>query len=420
MAELLRMPEVSANLETAVLASWSIAEGESFQVKDIVAVIETEKAVVDFEVELAGVLVRKLVVEGAEVPVGDPIAVVASLEEAIGDVDAVIAELTGDAESKSTEPTGMSSVSSEIPDEVHSSAPAAATSPGGARRFSSPLARKLAREAGLELLDVDGTGPGGRIVRRDVIAAMRAQGASSTIVAQVPESAHAPAAPAFTDTPHSRLRKVIASRLMESKATAPHFYLRGSAEVSSLLRMREEINAGGDVRVSVNDILIKAMSKAHLAVPGLNVIWTPEAIRSFSVVDISVAISTPGGLVTPVIRGVDAMSVSEIARTVKDFAERGRTGRLQQAELEGGTATISNLGMFGTEEFAAIINPPQASILAVGATRQEAVVRDGEVLVGTVLRYTLSVDHRPVDGVLAAEWMRAFTDLLEHPARILA
>ena len=184
--------------------------------------------------------------------------------------------------------------------------------------------------------------------------------------------------------------------------------------------MREEINDGGDVRVSVNDILIKAMAKAHQMVPGLNVIWMPEAIRSFTSVDISVAISTPGGLVTPVIRGVDRLSVTEISRVVKDFAERGRAGRLQQSELEGGTATISNLGMFGTEDFAAIINPPQASILAVGASQQAAVVRDGAIAVGTVMRYTLSVDHRPVDGVLAAEWMRVFTELLEHPARILA
>jgi len=419
MAELLRMPEVSANLESAILTNWSIAEGDTFQVKDIVAVIETEKAVVDYEAESSGVLVRKLVSDGADVPVGDPIAVVAAVGETIADIDAVVLQLAGDVAAATSGTENPS-----VPDVTVVEAVAAHAEPlsteHGERRFSSPLARKIAREAGLDLASVTGSGPGGRIVRRDVNAAVLSAGAKPIASPQPATAVSALAASDFTDTPHSKLRKLIAVRLVESKTTAPHFYVRGSAEVSSLLRMREEINDGGDVRVSVNDILIKAMAKAHQQVPGLNVIWMPEAIRSFSSVDISVAISTPGGLVTPVIRGVDRLSVTEISRIVKDFAERGRAGRLQQSELEGGTATISNLGMFGTEDFAAIINPPQASILAVGATKQEAVVRDGEIAIGTVLRYTLSVDHRPVDGVLAAEWMRAFTSLLEHPSRILA
>ena len=419
MAELLRMPEVSANLESAILTNWSIAEGDTFQVKDIVAVIETEKAVVDYEAESSGVLVRKLVSDGADVPVGDPIAVVAAVGETIADIDAVVLQLAGDVAAAISETEHSSAPDVTVVEAVAAHAEPLSTE-HGERRFSSPLARKIAREAGLDLASVSGSGPGGRIVRRDVNAAVLSAGAKPIASPQPAAAVSALVASEFTDTPHSKLRKLIAVRLVESKTTAPHFYVRGSAEVSSLLRMREEINDGGDVRVSVNDILIKAMAKAHQQVPGLNVIWMPEAIRSFSSVDISVAISTPGGLVTPVIRGVDRLSVTEISRIVKDFAERGRAGRLQQSELEGGTATISNLGMFGTEDFAAIINPPQASILAVGATKQEAVVRDGEIAIGTVLRYTLSVDHRPVDGVLAAEWMRAFTSLLEHPSRILA
>jgi len=420
MAELLRMPEVSANLESAILSNWMVAEGDPFEIKDVIAVIETEKAVVDYEIETAGVLMRRLVTEGDEVLVGDPIAVIGRIGETITDIDVVVSRLLGESEVP-VEPASTSSAM-DTPTVPPVSTDAVHAGTAGVRRFSSPLARKFAREAGLDISGLVGSGPGGRIVRRDVVAAISqsdsAQTSSAPISAQAPSANSLPVD--YIDTPHSRLRKVIASRLTESKATAPHFYLRGSAEVSSLLRLRQEINEGGDTRVSVNDFLIKAMGKAHLIVPGLNVIWTPEAIRSFSSVDISVAISTEGGLVTPVIRGVEKLSLTEVSRIVKDYAERGRTGRLQQSELEGGTATISNLGMFGTEEFAAIINPPQASILAVGATREEAIVRDGQLAVGTVLRFTLSVDHRPVDGVLAAEWMSAFSDLLHHPARILA
>lgn len=415
MAELLRMPEVSANLESAILSAWSVDEGSTFTARDVIAVIETEKAVVDYEIETSGVLIRKLVADGAEVAVGDPIAVLAAVGESVADVDAVVAELAGGAAPAAAAP------SAEAPVAVETQGMAAGLPVE--RVFSSPLARKLAREAGLDVAVLTGTGPNGRIVRRDVEAAVAsgavpaaqagASAASAASVAAVPSGG-------FVDIPHSRLRKAIANRLIESKTTAPHFYLRGSAEVSALLRMREEINDGAEVRVSVNDLLIKAIAKAHTLVPGLNVIWLPDAVRQFDSVDISVAISTPNGLVTPVVRGADRRSVTEISRIVKDFAERGRAGRLQQSELEGGSVSISNLGMFGTEDFAAIINPPQASILAVGAAREEPVVRDGVLAVGNVLRFTLSVDHRPVDGVLAAEWMREFTTLLEHPARILA
>lgn len=406
MAELLRMPEVSANLESAVLSAWSIEEGAAFDAKDVVAVIETEKAVVDYEIETAGVLLRKLVADGEEVAVGDPIAVIAAVGESVADIDAVIAAL-GAASAKAP----------AVADPTPAPQPALAQvgAATGSRVFSSPIARKLAREAGLDLGSLTGSGPNGRIVRRDVEAA-----ASAPRAVVAPALAAPAAAAEFTDVAHSRLRRAIAARLTESKATAPHFYLRGSAEVSSLLRMREEINDGAEARISVNDLLIKAIAKAHTMVPALNVIWLPDAVRQFSSVDVSVAIATPNGLITPVVRGADTLSVTQISAIVHDFAERGRAGRLQQHELEGGSVSISNLGMFGTEEFAAIINPPQASILAVGATREEPVVRDGQLAVGTVLRYTLSVDHRPVDGVVAAEWMRAFTMLLEHPAKILS
>ncbi len=427
MPELLRMPEIAANMESAVLSSWMVAEGASYSAKDVIAVIETDKAVVDFEAEAGGTLVRRLAADGDEVEVGAPIALVAAEGESIADVDAALASLGVSAEAGATAAPAAEVAAPQAAAEVAPSdstsgpsAPAGAPATEGERRFSSPLARKMAREAGIDLAAIVGTGPNGRIVRRDVTAAIAAgPSAPAPTQVQVPAPQAAPAGEAV-DTPHTRLRRAIASRLVESKTTAPHFYVRGTADVEELLRLREQINDGGAVRVSVNDLLIKAMAKAHQLVPALNVIWTPDAIRSFSSVDIAVAIATDKGLVTPVLRSVERLTVSEVATSVRDFAERARSGRLQQHELEGGSTSISNLGMYGTEEFAAIINPPQASILAVGATRQEPVVRGGQVVPGTVMTVTLSVDHRPVDGVHAAEWMRAFVGLLERPAQILS
>ena len=223
----------------------------------------------------------------------------------------------------------------------------------------------------------------------------------------------------FEDVPNTRIRQAIARRLTESKQTAPHFYVRGSARVDKLLTLRREINDGGFVKVSVNDLIVKAVARAHALVPGLNVQWNGDSIRHFAGVDIAVAVATEGGLVTPVVRGVDSMTLQRLVESTQDLIGRAKERRLQQHELEGGSISVTNLGMYGTEEFAAIINPPQAAILAVGAAREEAVVEDGELAVGTVLRVTLAVDHRPVDGATAAEWMRTFVDLLEHPAQIL-
>jgi pyruvate dehydrogenase E2 component (dihydrolipoamide acetyltransferase) len=216
------------------------------------------------------------------------------------------------------------------------------------------------------------------------------------------------------------LRRAIASRLTESKQTTPHFYLRGTADAEKLWRLKEQLNTSSPVKITLNDLVIKAVAHAHTRVPAMNVIWAADAIRSFSAVDLSVAIGTDDGLVTPVIRAAERLSVSTIAAFVQDQAERARNGRLRQQDLEGGVATVTNLGMYGTAEFAAIINPPQSAILAVGAVREEPVARHGKVRVRRVMTVTLSVDHRPIDGVTAARWMQAFTALLEDPAQILA
>jgi pyruvate dehydrogenase E2 component (dihydrolipoamide acetyltransferase) len=215
------------------------------------------------------------------------------------------------------------------------------------------------------------------------------------------------------------MRKAIASRLVESKTTAPHFYLKASLVVDDLLALRKQINAAGDVKISVNDLIVAAAAKALAAFPEMNVIWTDEAIRQFADVDVAVAVQTERGLMTPVVRGADRLALGELSATIKDLATRAADNKLQAAELSGGTMTITNLGMFGVEEFAAIINPPQAAILAVGAAKPTPVVVDGEVVVKNVLTVVLSVDHRPVDGVLAAKWLGVFTSFVEAPLRIL-
>jgi len=427
MAELLRMPEVAAGMESALLSTWSVSVSTPYSAGDIIAVIETDKAVVDVEAETDGVILRILVADGDDVPVGAPIALIAGTSETITDIDAALRDLgVGDGATIAAAPNATSPAATR--DESATIAPAPGTIESTApvtRLFASPLARRMARDAGLDITQIDGTGPGGRIVRRDVEAATRTTPAvAPPATTPAPAPALAVKTPsdtaAFTDTPHTRLRRAIASRLTESKQTAPHFYLRGAANVDRLLAMRAELNAGETTRISVNDLVIKAVAKAHVIVPALNVTWTPDAIRSYSGVDIAVAIATENVLVTPVLRSVESMPISVVASTVKDYAERARAGRLQQHELEGGSISVTNLGMYGTEEFAAIINPPQAAILAVGAARQEPVAVDGALLVATVMRVTLSIDHRPVDGVNGAQWMKVFLDLLEHPARILA
>jgi pyruvate dehydrogenase E2 component (dihydrolipoamide acetyltransferase) len=442
--ELLRMPEIAAAQTSAVLASWPVAVGTTFSAQDVIATVETDKAVVDVEAEADGVILRALVAPGTEVPVGTAIALLGRPDERVEDVDAALAQLGVEVAASArpaAEPAGDGAV------------PSLPGSNGSGRTFASPLARRLAGEAGLLVTDLVGTGPGGRIVRRDVEAALArrvateeaevhdASPAASPLPASLPAvsvptpapapapaPAVAPRAPvpaprepaAYTDEPLSRMRRAVAARLTESVTTAPHFYVRGVARVDELLRVRAELNDGAEVAVSVNDLVVKAVARAHHLVPEMNVVWTGEAIRSFAGVDVAVAVATDSGLVTPVVRGVDGLAVTAVARATRDVAARAREGRLQQPELEGGSITVSNLGMFGVEEFSAIINPPQASILAVGAARQEPVVTDGRLGVATVLRVTLSVDHRPVDGAVAARWMSAFVSLLERPVRILA
>ncbi|MBM7508504.1 pyruvate dehydrogenase E2 component (dihydrolipoamide acetyltransferase) [Nocardioides salarius] len=467
MAHVLRMPGVAANDTEAVLAEWIVQVGADFAGSDVLATVETDKAAVDIEADDAGVVLHTLVPPGAQVEIGSPIAVLGAPGEQVDDLDALLAEL-GVAEAtdpvvpeRRDVPTDPESgaplaepsapaVEERAPTVVEEGAPAPVSKPNNGRIFASPLARKIAKDAGIPVEEIHGSGPRGRILRRDVDAAVAARADQPTTplveqrapasVAETPTTPlveqRAPAsvaetpAPtkqppptteaAYTDTPHSRMRRAVANRLQESKREAPHFYLRASLRVDKLIALRAELNDGATTRVSLNDLVVKAVAAAHERVPEMNVVWTAEATRAFSTSDIAVAVATDRGLLTPVVRDVGSLSVTALAARVADLAARAREGKLKQDELEGGSMSVTNLGMYGVEEFAAIINPPHAAILAVGAAREEAVVEDGQLVVGQVMRVTLSVDHRPVDGVVAAKWLAAFSDLVEHPLRILA
>ncbi len=393
MAALLLMPEVAADTDEAVLGKWAVAEGSAFSSGAVIAVVETSKAAVDVEADADGVLVRTLVAEGAEVGVGSPIALLAEPDETVDDIDAVLAALAGQA----APPVASKRPAQEPPYQQQ-------------RLFASPLARRLARDAGIPAESLRGSGPNNRIVRRDV---------ESAIAARANPPAMTDGHDDYTDVPHTRVRAATAAHLVASKQTAPHFYLRATADVTALVRLRTELNDGPGVRISVNDLVVKAVALAHTRVPEMNVVWTDTAVRRFETVDESIAVATDFGLVTPVVRSVERMTIAELATVTTDLTTRARARSLRQHELEGGSVTVTNLGMFGTEEFAAIINPPQSSILAVGAVRAAVVVREGRPSVGSVMTLTVSVDHRPVDGAVAARWMSELVSLIEKPVQLL-
>jgi pyruvate dehydrogenase E2 component (dihydrolipoamide acetyltransferase) len=415
MATILRMPEVLANATEAVVSAWIVDEGSTFSVGDTLAEVETEKALVDLPAEQDGILGRILAKPGDTTAVGAPIAVLIAQGETEADIDAVLGEMAASAPGSIVEPVAAEPVAVE-PARV--AAPIASES---RRLFVSPIARIRARDNGVDLETISGTGPGGRIVRVDVEAA---------IATRTPEPAPA-AAPAtvstaspspnggYTAIPHTGMRKAIARRLTESKSTVPHFYLTTECRVDELLALRARANESSSVKISVNDLVIKAVAAAFTDVPEANVTWTDTHLRRWDAVDIGVAVATDGGLLTPVVRGVEALTLTQVAATVAELVGRARAGRLRQDELEGGSFSVTNLGMYGTTEFSAIINPPQSGILAVGAAKPQPVVIDGQLAVATVMRCTLSVDHRAVDGALAARWLAAFTTRIENPLSIL-
>lgn len=413
MATLLRMPEVAANATHATLAAWSKKEGEPIAAGDCLAEVETDKAIVEISADSAGVMGQWLVPAGQEVEVGAPIAVLLAAGEAAADVQALLQA----AGAVATAPAAAAA--SAVPG---TPAPAATTAQAsGDRLRASPLARRLAAQRGVDLSRLQGSGPGGRIVKIDVERAQVAAPApASAPVAAAPAAAPAGSgASAFTEVPHSSMRRTIARRLAESKSTIPHFYLTVECRMERLLALRTEINASASRKISVNDFIVRAVAVALREVPQANVGWTDTAMRQYAQADVAVAVSTDTGLITPIVRAADRKTLSQISAEIADLAARARAGQLRPEEYQGGSFSVSNLGMHGVGAFSAIINPPQAAILAVGASQQKPVVENGELKVGTVMACTLSVDHRAIDGALAAQWLAAFQRAIEAPLSML-
>jgi pyruvate dehydrogenase E2 component (dihydrolipoamide acetyltransferase) len=422
MATVVRMPSVLAGASEAAISKWLVKPGDTIEVGDPFAELETEKAVVEYNSEVSGTIGRLVIPEGGSGEIGAPIAVLISAGETEADINAAL----GSDDGGPVAPPAPTSAASDTP-----AAPSPTAAPGlttssqaapvaGQRAFASPIARKMAREKGVDLTGLVGSGPSGRIVRRDIeeLAAVLSGAVAPTVV--TPASAHVMApAPGNTEIPLTGMRKAIARRLTESKATVPHFYVTTECKVDALLTVREQINAFSSVRVSVNDLVVKAVAGAFVDVPEANVTWGDSVIVKHGSVDIAIAVSTEGGLLTPVVRNVTAKSITVVSEEIKSLVSRANEKRLRQDELEGGSFSISNLGMFGTLEFAAILNPPQSGILAVGAAVDQPVVVDGELTVAKVMRCTLSADHRAIDGALAAQWLAAFTRRVENPVSLL-
>lgn len=422
MATIIRMPEVLAGASEAAIQSWLVEAGQELAVGAPLAEIETEKAVVEYAAETGGTVLKLLLAEGVSAKVGDPIALVGAPGETADDAP------TGDAAPVEAAPVAAAPVAAAPSQQSTSPSPEDAASSHTAhpsRQFVSPLVRRLARERGLDLSSIHGSGPDGRVVRRDLDALGAGQTSGEAKATATAPASSATAAPATAPSgetqlvPHTAMRRAIARRLTESKSTVPHFYLVADCRVDRLVALRAEANESSPVKLSINDFVLKAAATAFLSVPEANATWGETAVTRYSTVDMSVAVAIDGGLVTPVLRSVERMTLSEIARTVADLAERARAGKLRQHELEGGSFAVSNLGMYGITEFSAIINPPQSAILAVGRARPEAVVVDGQIEVGTIMTVTLSADHRVLDGALAAQWLAAFVAAVENPLGML-
>lgn len=418
MAHLIKLPSVAADADVGTLHQWLKQEGDTVAVGEALAEIETEKAIVEINAEHAGVLGRIVVQAGpASVPINTVIGVLlapgedaAAIDQALAENGAQAAKPAAATQPAATPAATANAASTAAPAPAARDAASDAPAPG-TRRFASPLARRLAAQWHVNLFDVQGTGPRGRIVRRDVEAAR-----DRAPVAAAPSANRA----AARRVPHSGMRRAIARRLTESKQQVPHFYLTVDCRMDALLALRAQANQGGAAKLSVNDFIVRAAALALREVPEVNASWQDDAIEFHAGADISVAVATDGGLVTPIVRDADVKPLSAIAAEIVELAGRAKVNRLKPEEFTGGSLTVSNLGMYGIKQFAAIINPPQAAILAVGAAERRPVVDDnGDLRAATVMTVTLSADHRVVDGAVGARWLAAFRALVENPVRIL-
>jgi pyruvate dehydrogenase E2 component (dihydrolipoamide acetyltransferase) len=426
------MPALSPTMTEGKLAKWLVKEGDDVSSGDIIAEIETDKATMELEAVDEGKIGKILVSEGTEgVEVNKPIGVLLEEGEDAGDIgDAAAAASAPVPKKEKKEQKAEAPAKAEPAPEPKKSAPAPTTAPPSAdsdRVVASPLAKRIAENAGVDLGSIKGSGPNGRIVKADVEAAISG-GTAKKGAAAAPASAVSSASAdvpdygqAYTEEPNSSVRKIIARRLLEAKQTIPHFYLTIDCVIDDLLGLRKSLNArdGADYKLSVNDFVIKACALAMKKVPMANATWTDEAIRLYDNVDVSVAVATDGGLITPIIRNADRKGLAAISNEMKELAGRGRDNKLAPEEYQGGGFSISNLGMYGIKEFSAIINPPQSAIFAVGAGEQRPVVKDGALAVATVMTCTLSCDHRVVDGAVGAEFLAAFKPLIEDPLSLI-
>jgi pyruvate dehydrogenase E2 component (dihydrolipoamide acetyltransferase) len=425
----LKMPALSPTMEEGTLAKWLVKEGDNVSSGDILAEIETDKATMEFEAVDEGKIARILVAEGSDgVKVGTPIAILAGDGEDASATPAPTpaadpAPKAEPAKAPTPEPEVKGYGASPVEDaEVAAAAPKPAAGKGD-RIKASPLARRIVEAQGIDLASLTGSGPGGRIVKADVEGGKLAAAAPATAAAP-----QAQAAPVDTGIPHeavklSNMRKTIARRLTEAKQTIPHIYLTVDIQLDALLKLRSELNKGLEsrgIKLSVNDLLIKALAAALIEVPECNVSFAGDQLLKYSRADISVAVSIPGGLITPIIADAAAKTVSAIATEMKDLAARARDGKLQPHEYQGGTASISNMGMYGIKQFDAVINPPQGMILAVGAGEKRPYVINDSLQIATVMSATGSFDHRAIDGADGARLMQAFKRLVENPLGMLA
>jgi pyruvate dehydrogenase E2 component (dihydrolipoamide acetyltransferase) len=424
----LKMPALSPTMEEGTLAKWLVKEGDTVKSGDILAEIETDKATMEFEAVDEGTIARILVAEGTdEVKVGTVIALIAGEGEDVSAASAAPAP----APEKKPEPVAKEAPA-PVPAPAPAPAPASAPAPkaDGDRVKASPLARRLAGQQGIDLSALQGSGPGGRIVKADIDGAAidGAAGKAPAAAASAAAPSAVPPALVETDIPHeevklSNMRKTIARRLTEAKQTIPHIYLTVDIRLDALLKLRGELNKSLEargVKLSVNDMLIKALATALIEVPECNVSISGDHLLKYSRADISVAVSIPGGLITPIIAGADTKSLSAVSREMTELAGRAKEGKLQPHEYQGGTASISNMGMFGIKQFDAVINPPQGMIMAIGAGEKRPYVIDDSLQIATIMSATGSFDHRAIDGADGARLMQAFKRLVEAPLGMLA
>jgi len=442
------MPALSPTMEKGNLSRWLKKEGDKIKPGDVLAEIETDKATMEVEAVDEGVLAKIVVPAGtADVPVNNVIGLIAGEGE---DPKSVAAPHTmphpsaaqshqpssPSAQVRQESPTPASAPSASAPSPI-----ASANGQHGPRIFASPLARRIAKESGLDLAAIAGSGPHGRVIERDVTAALAKAPARPAV-----EEGRAPSAPvppsipsdevirqnyalgSFEEVPHDLMRKTIARRLIEASRTIPHFYLTIDCNLDALMNLREAINEAAPkdkdgkpvYKISVNDFIVKALALALIRVPDANVTWTESAMLRHKHADVGVAVAIPSGLITPIVRAAETKTLSVISGEMKDFAARARARKLRPEEYQGGSTAVSNLGMFGIKSFSAIINPPQATILAIGAGEQRAIVKNGAPAVAMMMSVTLSCDHRAVDGAVGAALLAAFKALIEQPAGMLA